>query len=171
MEFLQRISGLLLILFLSGCGYHLSNSSVGVTDYGHTVWVDFIGNTSSSSTAQTVLRRELFDQLQARRALIPAQNPTDSDIVISGTLNSYSIQPLSYSALDKVREYRLKIEVLLEVRKHNSAKALWKGVLQANQDFPVNAILELQKNAEEAALVSASHKIAMELIASMEDSY
>lgn len=163
------------LLILNGCGYHAVGSNPGNLDYGRTVWVDFIGNTTSNSTAQTVLRRVIMDEFHAMRSLFPATSANDSDLKISGLLKSYSIRAVSYTAADLIREYRLTIEVELEARTRISQTPLWKGVLAVSQDFPAadprQPDLALQKNAEEEALVAASRKLAHTLLSSMEESF
>lgn len=174
-----RIILLLITIFClmlqSGCGYHTVSAKSGSMDYGHTIWVDFIGNTTVSSTAQTVIRRATTDEFHALRSLIPATSRDNSDIKISGLIKSYYIRVVSYTSSDMVREYRLTVEAEFEVTSKTSQKPLWKGVLNAYQDFPASDPLHLdlakQKNAEEAALIALSRKLAHSLITSMEESY
>lgn len=167
---------LVVLLILSGCGYRITGFNASNTDYnGRTVWVDFIGNTTGSSTAQTNLKRGFLEEFHAFRGMLPSTVRSESDLVVSGSIRSYTIRAVSYTAADQVRENRLSIEVELEVRERTSLTALWKGVISASQDFPasdpLNPNLALQKNAEEAALVAASRKLAQTLITSMEVSY
>jgi len=177
---LCRISFLILImatLLFSGCGYRFigANSGDAIRTNRQTVWVDFIGNTTSSSIAQTILKRGMLDEFHAFRGMAPATTRSDSDMVISGNIKSYSTRAVSYNAADQIREFRLTIDVELEVRNKTSQKVVWIGLLSASHDFPAsdprNPDLALQKNAEEAALVAASRKLAQSLIISMEDSY
>lgn len=167
---------LVVLMMLNGCGYRFTGSNTLNTHYnGRTVWVDFIGNTTSSSTAQTNLKRGFIEEFHAFRGMQPAPARSESDLLVSGSIKSYSIRAVSYTAADQVRENRLTIEVELEVRDKTSQTALWKGILSASQDFPAsdprNPNLALQKNAEEAALVAASRNLAQSLITSMEVSY
>jgi outer membrane lipopolysaccharide assembly protein LptE/RlpB len=70
-----------------------------------------------------------------------------------------------------VREYRLTIEVELELLRKGGSAPLWKGTLQAFQDYPANTNLALQHSAEEAALVAASRILAQKFLTSVEQSY
>lgn len=164
-----------ILLILNGCGYNFVGMNTSKSDYGRPVWVAFIGNATSSSTAQTILKRVMLDELHAFRGLIPAAVSSESELLITGNLKSYSTRAVSYTSADQIRELRLTIEVELEVRSNKSRSVIWKGVLKASQDFPAsdprNLDLAQQKNAEEAALSAASRKLAHSLITSMEDSY
>ena len=162
---------LLLSLILAGCGYHLTSSSTQRLAAGQTLWVPFIGNESVSPTAQTVLRRALYDECHALRGLVAADSETTADLYMKGKLVSYSSSVISYSALDQAREYRLTLNVALELYRKGVAVPLWKGMLQASQNYPTNANLALQRNAEERALDAAARIIAQKFIQSTEQSY
>ena len=78
---------------------------------------------------------------------------------------------MSYTALDQVKEYRLSIEVDLELSRSGDTAPMWKGTLQSYQDYPANRDLALQRSAEEAALAAASHILAQKFLITVEHSY
>ncbi|HEX9078004.1 MAG TPA: hypothetical protein VF795_00370, partial [Desulfuromonadaceae bacterium] len=100
---------------LAGCGYHLAGSSDNRLASGQSLWVAFITNTTVSPTAQTVIRRALLEEGHALRGLYPAASLADADLSVSGGLRSYTTRAISFSAVDFAREYRLTIEVELEL--------------------------------------------------------
>jgi outer membrane lipopolysaccharide assembly protein LptE/RlpB len=159
------------LFLLSGCGYHLAGSAGNRLASGQALWVAFISNESVSPTAQTVIRRALLDEGHALRGLYPAASQADADLSVSGSLRSYVLRAISYSSIDHAREYRLTIEVELELRRRGVATPLWKGTLQAFQDYPANANLALQRSAEEAALDAASRILAQKFLTAVEQSY
>lgn len=169
---LPLICAALFISLLSGCGYHLMGSTGNRLAPGQALWVSFIRNETISPSAQTVLRRALLEECHAMRGLAPAGNEGDADLQINGSLRSYTLRAISYSAIDQVREYRLDIEVELELRRKGGVAPLWKGTLQSSQDFPANITqLALQHSAEEAALASASRILAQKFLTAVEQSY
>jgi outer membrane lipopolysaccharide assembly protein LptE/RlpB len=158
-------------MVLAGCGYRFAADAGDRIAPGQSLWVAFITNTSVSPTAQTVLRRALYEESHAMRGLYPSGNEASADLTVKGKLISYSNTAISYTAIDQVREYRLSISVELELSRRGETAPLWKGVLQASRDFPANADLALQRNAEEAALDAASRTLARGLLTSAEQSY
>jgi len=138
---------------------------------GQRVWVGFIANESTSSTAQTVIRRALLDESHAMRGLLSAGNEAEADLRVSGKLRSYSNQAISYTAIDQVREYRLTIDVELELQRKDTGATLWKGSVVASQAYPANNNLSLQHSAEEAALAAASRLLAQKFLTAVEQSY
>lgn len=161
----------IVLLVQLGCGYRLAGSANNTLAPGQTVWVGFIANESISSTAQTVIRRALLDECHAMRGLLSAGNEAGADLRISGKLRSYSNQAISYTAIDQVREYRLTIDVELEIQRKDTGSTLWKGSVAASQDYPANNNLALQRSAEEAALAAASRLLAQRFLTAVEQSY
>jgi outer membrane lipopolysaccharide assembly protein LptE/RlpB len=162
---------LLGLALLAGCGYKFAGSAGNRLDSNHLLWVAFIANDTISPSAQTVLRRALLEEAHALRGIAPAGSAAAADLLVSGALRSYGATVVSYSALDRAREFRLIIEVELELRRKGESAPLWKGRLQATQDYPANVNLALQRNAEEAALAAASRKLAQKFLTSVEQSY
>lgn len=160
-----------LISSLTGCGYRFSAAADNRVASAQSLWVAFIANDTFSSTAQTVLRRTLLDEFLAMRGSLPAGSAADADLLVSGGLRSYSNSAISYSAIDRVREYRLTIAVELEISRRGETSPFWKGTLQSSQNFPANDDLALQRNSEEAALEAASRKLARKFLATLEQSY
>jgi outer membrane lipopolysaccharide assembly protein LptE/RlpB len=159
------------MLMLTACGYRFSGASANKLASGQSLWVSFIAIESDSPSAQTVLRRSLLEESHALRGLYPAANEATADLRITGSLRSYTAQAVSYSALDLVKEYRLTIEVGLELFRKGETTPFWKGTLQSYQDYPANTDLALQRSAEGAALAAASRIIAQKLLTAVEQSY
>jgi outer membrane lipopolysaccharide assembly protein LptE/RlpB len=161
----------LLICLLSGCGYRLSNATSGQLSGGQALWVPFIGNETVSPTAQTVLRRALYDECHALRGLLASADQASADLYVKGRLLSYSKKIISYTSQDQAREYRLSLDLELELYKKGGSLPVWKGTLQASKNFPANADLALQRSAEEQAVDSAARIIAQKFIQSTEQSF
>ena len=169
---LFRLAPLLVVLlFVSACGYHFAGSSANRLAPGQSLWVSFIGIEIDSPPAQTVLRRALLEECHALRGLYPADNAASADLRMKGSLRSYTAKAMSYTALDKVREYRLTLEVDLELSRKGESTPLWKGTIQSYQDYPANTDLALQRSAEEAALAAASHTLARKFLMAVEQGY
>ncbi len=161
----------LIITTLSGCGYHLTNSSASRKESYRNVWIPFFSNESISPTAQTVLRRAFYDEIHALRGLNPSESQEAADLSMKAKIISYSSTAVSYSAKDEVREYRLTLNVELEAYKKGQLLPLWKGQLQGSKQYPANINMALQRNAEEQALDAAARILAHKFISAIEESY
>lgn len=167
----RQLTLLILIWTLTGCGYHLTNSSSERLAAEQKLWVQFIANESISPTAQTVLRRTLYEECHALRGLVASDSETSADLFVKGRLVSYSTKVVSYSAVDRASEIRLTLEVELELFRRGEETPLWKGTLLASKTYPTNTNLALQRNAEESALDAAARIIAGKFINAVEQKY
>jgi outer membrane lipopolysaccharide assembly protein LptE/RlpB len=165
------ISMVVVSALATGCGYQLTRATTQTLRADQKLWVQLISNESVSPTAQTVLRRALYDEFHALRGLAPSDSEQDADLIMKGRVVSYSRTALSYSALDRAREFRLTVEVELELYKKEQATPFWKGLLQASTEYPANVNLSLQHNAEESALDTVARIIAHKMISATEQSY
>jgi outer membrane lipopolysaccharide assembly protein LptE/RlpB len=159
------------LLFIAGCGYRFAETAENRIATGQSLWVAFIANETISPTAQTVIRRALYEESHAMRGLYPANNDVEADLRVRGKLTSYTLKVVSYSAIDQAKEYRLLISVDLELLRKGGAVPVWKGTVQAAQDFPASTDLALQHNAEESALQAASRTLARKFLVSVEQAY
>lgn len=162
---------LLTLIYTSGCGYRFAGSAPDRLISGQSLWVSFIGIEIDSPSAQTVIRRALLEECHALRGLYPAGTSAAADLRVSGNLRSYATRAVSYTSLDQVKEYRLTLEVDLELSRKGQAAPFWKGTLQGHQDYPANTDLAVQRSAEEAALASASHNLARKFLMAVEQAY
>lgn len=167
----KTVLSALILITLTGCGYHLTNSPSGNKQNYQNIWIPFFSNESISPTAQTVLRRAFYDEVHALRGINPAENRETADLSMRATLLSYSSSAVSYSARDEVREYKLSLNVELEVFKKGQPVPLWKGQLQSSRQYPAHLDIALQRNAEDQALDAAARILAHKFISAIEESY
>ena len=149
----------------------MTSSAAQRLSAGQELWVPFIGNESVSPTAQTVLRRALYDECHALRGLVAAESEGSAALVMKGKLLSYGSGAIAYNAADQVRSLRMNISVELELFQKGELKPLWKGVLSATKDYQAQTDLALQRNAEESALDGAARIIAQKFISAAEQSF
>jgi len=170
-RFFRLVTVLVVLLFMSACGYHFAGSAANRLAAGQSLWVSFITIEIDSPSAQTVLRRALLEECHALRGLYPADSAATADLRIKGSLRTYSPQAMSYSKLDQIKEYRLTVAVDLELFRKGETTPFWKGTIQSHQDYPANPDLGLQRSAETAALAAASHILAQKFLMAVEQAY
>jgi len=170
-RFSRLLALLLVLLSLTSCGYHAVGSSASRLAPGQSLWVSFIGIEIDSPSAQTVLRRALLEECHAMRGLYPADTAETADLRMKGGLRTYATRAISYTALDQVKEYRLSVDVDLELFRKGETNPFWKGTIQSYQDYPANTDLALQRSAEEAALSAAAHGLARKFLIAVEQAY
>src|SRR6185369_5358917 len=76
----RLVSVLVVLIFMSACGYHFAGSASNRLAAGQSLWVSFIGIEIDSPSAQTVLRRALLEECHALRGLYPADSAATADL-------------------------------------------------------------------------------------------
>jgi outer membrane lipopolysaccharide assembly protein LptE/RlpB len=161
---------ILLLLCLTGCGYSLPSRMDASQGVARSYSVGVFTNKTSRMDLDTYIRSALDQELAAHRGLVvlPAGQ---GDQELTGTVLSYSRDAVSYTADDKVREYRATIIVEVVLRERASNRPLWRRTVKEYQDFPQDPNLALQYNREEAAGVAAAKKVARQVYLHMMDGF
>ncbi len=165
------------ICLLSGCGYHLASEALTPSlTAGKTIAIPMWRNKSFRMNLETVMTGSLVDEFAMRSGgMVVAEEA--ADLLLTGTIVNYSEAALSYFASDLVSEYRMTMTVEAVLSDKRSQKVLWKGKLEASQDFPalsnpnVPNRMALQQNNEDAALLEISRKIAQKLYQKMSENF
>jgi outer membrane lipopolysaccharide assembly protein LptE/RlpB len=134
------------ILSLDGCGYRLSSSA----DYaspvkGKKITIPIFSNKSYRANLGAIVTGSLVEEF-ARRSGGKVVNEDAADLMLTGTVISYSSNPVSYSAFDRVKEYRGTITVEATLTEKNTRKVVWKGTISWSQDYPVNSKIVARRN-------------------------
>lgn len=149
-----------LVLQSTGCGYRLSGHG-GLS--GRSVAIPVFANRSLRPNLDSCLTSRLVSVFAAEsggRVVSSGQ----ADLELSGAIISYAAGISSFSASDLVMTYRATMSAEAVLREVKSGTVVWKGSVTAHQDYPANADLALQLNAEEAAKDELCRKLADNLL-------
>lgn len=151
-------AALLASALLVGCGYRPVTKQ-GFLSEKNGVNVVLFANKTYRPGVEGVLARNLVDELSLRtggRVL----SGDRADLELSGVVLSYATTPVSFTALDTIKEYQTSIGVQATLRERRTREILWKGDLVEQQVYPVNANIALQQNAEEAAAAKICRRLS-----------
>lgn len=149
-----------LLIVICGCGYRLtSHQDLPSPVAGKKIAIPVFVNKSYRANLGALMTESLVDVF-ARRSGGKVVSEDAADLVLSGTVVSYSSNPASYTAADTTKEYRAVVAVEGTLTEKNTMKVLWKGTISWGQDYPVNSVVALQQNNEEAAIREACAKLA-----------
>ncbi len=169
------------VLLLAGCGYRLtSDPSLPSPLSGKKVAVPVFVNKSYRANVGVILAGSVVDEF-ARRTGGRVVGEDAADVILSGTVLSCSNTPISFTAADTVKEYRMLVTVEATLTEKSTRKVLWKGTLSWSQDYPVNTTvvvrqssavfrpvssatnIALQQNSEDAAIRDISARLAQQI--------
>jgi outer membrane lipopolysaccharide assembly protein LptE/RlpB len=162
---------------LNGCGYHLAGGTHDSSLIaGKSIAIPMCRNKTYRPNLETVLTGSLVNEFAFRSSgKLVAEDA--AELVLTATIVSYTTVPVSYTAADKVREYRKTMKVEANLTEKRSEKVLWKGTLAASQDYPAYLDPEdpnstaKQQNSDDAALREISRKIAEQLFQKMSENF
>ena len=162
---------------LSSCGYHLTGGTHSSSLIaGKTIAIPMCRSMSYRPNLETVLTGSLVDEFALRSGgMVVAEDA--AELVLTGTIVSYTSAAVSYTAADKVSEYRNTMKVEATLTEKRSEKVLWKGTITEFHDYPAfldpndpDSIAK-QQNSDEAALREISRKIARQLFQNMSENF
>jgi len=160
---------LLALLLVSGCGYRPVVLR-GPLAEANGVNVTLFANKTIRPGVEAVLARELVHEFALRSGGKVLPGP-EADLELTGTVLSYTTVPISYTALDTIREYKSVLTVQAILRQRQTQKVLWKADLVEEQAFPASEEqafpgidnIALQQNAEEAAIAKISRRLSEQI--------
>jgi outer membrane lipopolysaccharide assembly protein LptE/RlpB len=144
------IGAVLCLLLLAGCGYRLVGGQDGLLANRPLALGQFVNKTYRANL-EAELTRALQAELARRTHLVDRDS---GELVLSGTVQALTFEPVSYTAADKVREYRVTITAAVALKERVSGRVIWQGTETGRQHFPTNADLALQRNSEQEAVAA-----------------
>lgn len=148
--------------WLHGCGYHLSRPANSATMGGKSIAIPVFANKSFKPNLEAILTGSLVDEFAWRNGGTVVGEDA-AQVVLTGTILSYAVSPVSYTAADRIREYRTTVTIEATLREKESRRVLWKGSESFSQDYPANTNIALQQNSEDAAIREICRKLARQV--------
>ncbi len=152
---------LLAVILIGGCGYHPVIRR-GPLAEANGVNVVLFANRSYRPGVPGMLARDLVDELALRSGgkVLPGDQ---AQLELTGKILSYAAQPISYTKLDTIMEYKSVLSVQATLIDQRTQKVLWRGDLTEEQVFPVSPNIGLQQNAEEAAIAKICRRLSEQI--------
>ena len=148
-----------ILIFFSGCGYHLRGGGDTLPEDVRTVALIPFENKTYDAEIELLLSSALSAELSKGSRLTLVLKP-EADAIVSGTVLSIKDTPVSFSSNDVASEYRITVKVDV-VLTRSGGDVVWKGKgieeVADYQSFPGN-IEETEKNRDEAR-----QKLAVEM--------
>lgn len=114
---MRRLLPLLLLLALSGCGYHLVGTSTYLPDDIQSLHVELFENKTARGDMDQRVGEALNLEWVRRGRFQLVDRPENADVVLSGTMTRLSVTPVSFDESGRATEYQMTL--LTEVRLHD----------------------------------------------------
>jgi hypothetical protein len=152
---------------ISGCGYTLAGRENGLIRE-HKISVSLFANRTYQPGIEGKLRLALVSELAAGGNQVEV---SDTDLVITGEIDSLLLEVAAFSSVDKAMLYRAVMTVNMQMTEKKSGKVIWKSSETVRQEYPSSADLALQRNARDAALSSLCEKMARIVVNRMNQAF
>jgi outer membrane lipopolysaccharide assembly protein LptE/RlpB len=148
-------------LSIAGCGYHLAGSTIA-GDRAATIHIPVFGNRTFRPVIDALMTNAVIREVSGRPGSWRIGGE-DAEYLLSGTVLTCSSDPVAYSALDRVKEYRMAVSAEFTLQKMPGKTVVWKTVLTEAQDYPANPVVAFQQNSENAAVKELSARMARQI--------
>ena len=135
---------MLLLLALSGCGYHLVGTSTYLPDDVQSLHVELFGNKTSRADMDQRVAEALNLEWVRRGRFQLVDRAEDADIVLSGTMTRLLVTPVSFDESGRATEYQMTL--LTEVRL-NDVRGEDPVLLWENKSFSRRTSYAVAENA------------------------
>jgi hypothetical protein len=133
-------------LALSGCGYHLAGSQIGLPADIASIRIGSIENRSREYGLEKSLAFALEREVMIRRQLRLATDPGAGDAVLSGRIRNLRFRPVAFNNNDQAIAYELTLSLDLQLTRQTDGTMLWNG----------NGLREDTEYATSAAVIVSS---------------
>ncbi len=162
--------GWALLLFLTGCGYHLAGTQNTLPPHLKTVAIPVFKNVSSEPEIHrdlTNVIRESFITDGRLKVVETAQ----ADLLMRGSLNHYNLRAVSFNTSDQASEYYVELGVDIKVNDQVKKKSFLKQKFNTKWDFRSSADVINSEAARQTALNDAYKDLANRLVSIVIDQF
>jgi len=116
------------VVFLSACGYALVGHSNFLDPGIRTIQVPAFVNRTTRVELEQRVTQAVADEFVSRGRLKLVSAPSDADVILKGSIDSFGIFPVAFNAQGRATQYQISITANIELLDHRSEdKVLWKN--------------------------------------------
>lgn len=139
MKRLQRSALFLLVVTLAGCGYSLVGRGSNLPPEVRRVQLMPLENATPRSQVDQILTRALSTELVNRKRFEVLSSAEGADAVLTGTVSSFTLSPVTFDDEGRATEYEIAIVVSVKLK-----QVVPETLLYANDSYLFRASYEVQ---------------------------
>ncbi|MBW2477603.1 MAG: hypothetical protein JRE63_09815 [Deltaproteobacteria bacterium] len=160
------------VICLTGCGYHTPNRSDSwVGGNANTLFVDLFANRSTEPYLENYLTDQVVLQMSRTRMVELTERQDLADLVLTGTIDSFSADAIAYDAGDRITEYSARMSVLVKLVNRDDGQVLWQKRLSRSERFGAFVNKTLQLEGQDLAAREVAKRLAEDLYANLFNSF
>ncbi len=172
---LRRIRGLcglaalttIVALALSslGCGYALVGRSTNLPEDVRDIFVQALENSTNRAQVDQILTRSITEELVTRQRFRVVSERTDADAILSGTVTSFRVRPVTFVTGGRASEYEILIFARMEFKRTEGDVILWKqDAYQFRETYEIGDSAVGYFDRENLAIEEVAKKFAETLV-------
>jgi outer membrane lipopolysaccharide assembly protein LptE/RlpB len=139
MKRLQRSALFLLVVTLAGCGYSLVGRGSNLPPEVRRVLLMPLENATPRSQVDQILTRALSTELVNRKRFEVLSSAEGADAVLTGTVSSFTLSPVTFDDEGRATEYEIAIVVSVKLK-----QVAPETLLYANDSYLFRSSYEVQ---------------------------
>jgi outer membrane lipopolysaccharide assembly protein LptE/RlpB len=168
----MRIFVFLVVIVLSGCGYHTPGASDNwVGGDARSVNIQLFINQTGQPYLDNYMTDALVSELSRSRFLTITENPELADLLLVGEVKHFSSYAISYGSNDRITDYRATMTVAARLVRSGSSEVLWQENLQRSEDYLATLDKNLQESGERLAAIQVAQRLAEDINAHLLNSF
>ena len=168
----MRIISVLLLLLLSGCGYHTPGASdTWVGGEARILYVQLFDNRSIEPYLENYITDALIAELSRSRLIELTESPDKADVRLVGNVKDFTESATSYGKSDQITEYSATMAIAVRLLDKNSSDIIWQKSLSRSEDYLATINKNLQLEGQRLAAIRVSQRLAEDIYASMLNSF
>ena len=167
----MRITILVLLICLAGCGYHFPGQSGMLPGGVEKLYVPLFINKTSEPRLENVLGNRISEVFARSSKILQVSREDAAEAVLFGTISKYQSRALSYDRNDDIGEYRSTMTVDVVLQRVGSGEVLWKKNVSWSSVYRAERDKGTQSDLEEQAINEISLRLAEELLHQLLDDF
>ncbi|MCM2313855.1 MAG: LPS assembly lipoprotein LptE [Thermoanaerobaculia bacterium] len=165
----MRPALLILVLFLSGCGYALVGKGNFLPADAKTVQIPTFVNRTTRVELEQRVTRAVAEEMVSRSGLRLVSEADGSDLIVKGIITSFGINPVAFDEQGRATQYQITVRASIQLLDHRAEDAvLWKNDQYYFTDsYPINPESGGTFDQETQAINDIAVRFAESLVSSL----
>jgi len=155
---------IILVFFLSSCGYQLGANHIYLPDHISTVYVENPINSTYEPNISVYLKNAIIDDLKLEPNIQVTSNKSDAQAFIKTDIVSYSALPTAYNASGFASMYSCTITIKLSLISKDGKKLISEKTLTSSTNYSTSSNTNINDiNSIETAKLQATKSTISDL--------
>lgn len=168
---MKYFSCLVLLVCLSGCGYHFSGHSGNLPGGVEKLYIPLFINKTSEPRLETRFASQVSEVFSRNKKILQVEKREEAEAVLLGTVRSYKNQSLSYDRRDDIGTYYSTMNIDVELRRVDTNQLIWEGSVKWKEIYRASSDKNIQDLSRQQALQQIILRLSEELFYRLLDDF